>query len=170
MSYPEVTCWSPLKQPHLDWLRKHDVPLHALLWPEPMRWAAGTIAKDGRFEEGEGEEHLVFPEPEDVVFWRPGTDTLGTWHRRIFALGAEAIDNPGTFALDGNLNIFPSPLQWLQAKRDGIVVLDWSLAFDRLRDCPRVAVAESLLPQYRRHMQPARLPKIFVISERRAAA
>ncbi len=29
---------------------------------------------------------------------------------------------------------------------------------DRLRDCPRIAIAETLLPLYRRHMRPARSP------------
>jgi hypothetical protein len=44
------------------------------------------------------------------------------------------------------------------------------MAFDRLRDCPRIAVAEHLLPLYRRHMQPASMPELLIIPEQRRAA
>jgi hypothetical protein len=45
-----------------------------------------------------------------------------------------------------------------------------SIGFDRLRDAPRIALAESLLPLYRRHMKPTRTPELFIISDKRKAA
>lgn len=80
------------------------------------------------------------------------------------------IYNPGTYSFNCALNIFVDPLDWLRAKRDGIVVLDWTRAFDRLRDAPRIALAESLVPKYERYMRPAHMPKLFVISNKRRAA
>jgi hypothetical protein len=91
---------------------------------------------------------------------------------RAFALGQAVIDDPSTYSFDCNLNIFADPLEWLRAKRDGIVVLPnkWLLTFDRLRDVPRVAIVEQLLPLYRRHMKPSRLPELMILPERRQAA
>jgi hypothetical protein len=80
------------------------------------------------------------------------------------------MDDASTYAFDCALNIFSSPLDWLRAERDGIVVIDWSRAFDRLRDAPRITIAEELLPLYRRQMKPRSMPELFVIqAERRAA-
>jgi hypothetical protein len=49
-------------------------------------------------------------------------------------------------------------------------VLDWNSTFDRLRDVPRIAIAETLLPLYRRHMKPARMPAVSVITNGKLAA
>jgi hypothetical protein len=47
--------------------------------------------------------------------------------------------------------------------------VDWTRAFDRLRDAPRIAIEEELLPLYRRFMKPARVPDLFVIAGERKA-
>ena len=95
---------------------------------------------------------------------------LTTWSGRAFALGQAIIDEAATYSFDCSLNIFDDPLDWLRSRRDGIVVLDWTRAFDRLRDAPRIALAESLLPLYRRHMRPAHLPELSIIPAQRRAA
>ena len=57
-------------------------------------------------------------------------------------------------------------LAWaVDAASDGIVILDWSRAFDRLRDAPRIAMGESLLPLYKQHMRPCRMPEVFGLDD-----
>ena len=133
-------------------------------------------APDGRFDTTEdGPAWLAFDvfdgfmNQVDTAFCQPRTGELATWSGRTFALGQEVIDDPATYSFDCNLNIFADPREWLRAKRDGIVVLDWSLAIERLRDCPRIAVSEGVLAEYRKHMKPPHMPQTFVIAERAAA-
>ena len=147
----------------------------ALATPSAMRTAAGDVAHDGLFEhDAAGDVWFAFGEfnADDVVFWHRQTGSLASWLGRVFALGEEIIDEAATYSFDCALNIFHDPMDWLRARRDGIVVLPhrWPVAFDRLRDCPRIAIAESLLPLYRRHMKPARIPELLVIPELRRAA
>jgi len=133
--------------------------------------ATGFAAADGLFESVDNAQRwLAFEEAEDTVFWQPRYGTIATYANRAFALGEAAINDPGTYALDCSLNIYADPLEWLRAERDGIVVLDWNVAFDRLRDAPRITIAERLLPLYRRHMKPAHTPELFVMLAGRRAA
>lgn len=148
---------------HLTWLRANGVPMDAIIQPEPVRLAHGFGAHDGRFErDPTGPDWFVFFECEDLIFWRPRTGEVATWAGRAFALGESAIDNASGYALDGHLHVFADPLQWLRSGRRGIVVLDWARAFDELRHCPRIAVAESLLSTYRLAMRPVRMPRLFL--------
>lgn len=154
----------------LDWLVAQGVSLDVLFCFLPIRVARGT-AKGGRFwEEEDGQSFIVFPQETDTVFWSPVSGALVSEEGRAFALGQDVIDNPGTYALGGRLNIFADPLEWLRAECDGIVVIEWSRAFDRLRDCPRIAVAEPLLATYQKSMKPQRMPAVSVIKSSRRAA
>jgi len=162
-------------QAELDAFLRADVDIMTLATPVGMRVAAGWAAHDGLFEpDAAGDRWFAFEQPgvDDIVFWNRSSGRLCTWSGRTFALGQELIDEPATYSFDCNLNIFVDPLEWLKAQRDGIVVLPdkWPLAFDRLRDCPRVAIDERLLSRYTKSMKPARLPEVFVIRARRAAA
>ena len=85
-----------------------------------------------------------------------------------FALGEDQIGNPGVYSFGGSLRIYETPLEWLQSDRNGIVVLDWQKAFDRLRYVPKVTVPETLLHTYRQAMKPA-VPSVLVVTERIAA-
>ena len=160
--------WYSLRQSDINWLLAKGVTTHALVHPVGIQLAIGARAADGRFEEAsEGDAWLRFEEEEDEVFWHPQTGAFATSDGRAFALGEDAICNAGTYAFDCCLTLFTSPLDWLRAKRDGCVVFDWSRAFDRLRDCPRIAVPEELLPDYRQHMKPSQMPELFVIPRRK---
>ncbi|MFC3644392.1 hypothetical protein [Aquibium oceanicum] len=160
-----------LKQAQIDWLLKSGVTIEAMIRPEPIRLAHGRKAHDGIFEaDSGGSPWLAFDEGDDVVFWQPRTGDLATDCNRAFALGQDVIDNPATYSFDCNLNVFANPLDWLQAKRDGIVILDWSRAWSRLQDCPRIAIADELLFQFRRHFEPPHKPEIFVLTGRKAVA
>lgn len=166
-----VETWGGLKQSHLDWLLAHGVTVDAMIRPEPMRIVNGHRHPDGCLDEHpDGPAWLAFPQREDVVFWQPRTGELATWFGRAFALGEDVIDNPGTYAFDNRLDVFSDPLSWLIAKRDGVVILDWTRAYERLRDCPRIGVSESLLATYRRAMRPAWMPELSVLRNMEAAA
>ncbi|RWP04750.1 hypothetical protein [Mesorhizobium sp.] len=147
----------------------------ALACPDAMKTACGYIAEDGRFEhDPRSEKWFAFEEfgAGDIIFWRRATDTLTSFYGWAFALGEDRITEPGAYSFDCALNIFAGPLEWLRAKRDGIVVLPdkWPFAFDRLRDCPRIAIAEQLLPAYRSYMKPLRMPELLVIPAAKRAA
>lgn len=164
--YPEIPSLGWLMPRDIDWLIGRGVPMAAIVRPEPMRLCHGFRAADARLEiDVNGPLWFAFIEPEDVVFWEPRTGALATWNGRAFALGESMIANATTYSFDFALNVFASPLDWLRAGRDGIVVVDWERAFDHLRDCPSVAVAERLLPLYERQMRPARMPALFVLPE-----
>ena len=152
-----------LRQVHIDWLLKSGVSPEAMIHPTLIEVARGNRATDGIFEPSEvGQEWLVFAETDDIVFWRPATGELATDRGIAFALGSDAIGNPGVTALGGWLHIHANPLEWLQSGRRGIVVILWHWAFDQLRDVERIAVTEELLDTYRKHMKP-RLPELGVI-------
>jgi hypothetical protein len=162
-------------QDELDLLLRAGVDIIALAMPLGMQVSCGTLGSDGRFDpDPHGERWFAFDEraAHDVVFWHWGSRQLCSWSGRAFALGQDAIDDPSTYSFDCNLNIFADPLQWLLAKRDGIVVLPekWPLAFDRLRNVPRIAITEGLLPLYQRHMKPSQVPELFVLPQLRCAA
>ena len=162
-------------QQEIDVFLRAGVDIMMLATPLAMKIAVGRVAADGLFEpDAAGDRWAAFDEPlvDDLVFWNRSSGKLCSWSGRAFALGQAVIDDPTTYSFDCNLNIFADPLDWLRANRDGIVVLPdkWPLAFDRLRECPRVAIAEQLLPLYRRHMKPSRLPGLMILPEGRRAA
>lgn len=160
-----------LEIPDPDWCRwfvEMGVPGRALVHPTIVKVARGAAAPGGFFDfDPAGDRWLCFEERDDLIFWHPGDGTLCTDAGRAFALGEAAVGNPATFAFDCNLNIFENPMDWLRAGRDGIVILKWRWAFDRLRDVPRIAVDERLLPVLKEHMRPPHSPEIYVMTERR---
>ena len=163
--------WGSLTQAQIDWLRRNGITISAMIHPKAILLARGVKAPDSRFEENpSGLPWLVFEEAEDEVFWQPRTGELATSEGRAFALGEEAIHNPGTYAFDCHLSIFSSPLDWLCARRDGCVMIDWTRCWSRLRDVPRVAVDEQLLSKFKQAMRAPGGPEIFVRTNHKAAA
>ncbi|EGE59345.1 UNVERIFIED_ORG: hypothetical protein GGI63_005946 [Rhizobium esperanzae] len=151
---------------HVNWLLACGVPWDAIIKREPIRLSHRFCSSDGFFEpEDGGPAWFVFAEREDAIFWRPETDELARWTGRSFALGEQAVDAAGTCSFGHSLNIYTNPLRWLKAGRDGIVVADWRRAFDRLRQVPRIAVEEELLPVYMENMKPDRMPSLFVLRQ-----
>lgn len=124
----------------------------------------GECNEDGRFEpDPEGKICFVFQEHIDTLFWHPNSGGLASYEGRSFALGEDLIGNPATTVFDHWLYVYRDPLEWLQNERDGIVVLKWDFAFDRLRDVTRIAVSEPMLATYKRHMRPRHMPKLAVL-------
>jgi hypothetical protein len=168
---PDIDTYPVLDWFQFKWLLEQGVPVDTLISLTPIHCLQGIVANDGRFDEDPcGKTFLAFREPEDVVLWRPGTEQIGTWLGRSFALNEDAIYNPGTYIFNHALNVYRSPLDWLRNRCDGCVVIDWNRAWPRLQDVPRIAVDETLLLKYRRHMQPPKGPEAFVVTDWRAAA
>lgn len=178
---PDLSAYQPLRQKQLDWFRRHGVPVTSLFTsidtgnPTAVMVAHGVKAADGRFDDDpSGPAWFVFEEREDVVFWNPLTDDLATYNGRAFALGEDAIADADTYYGDNRLDLHPGPLNWLRAKREGVVIIDWSRAWSRFHDAnavPRIGIWEDVLAEYHRHVRPPKGPEVFVLArERRVAA
>jgi len=174
---PDFSLYQPLRQKQLDWFRRHGVPATSLFRsvdtgnPTAIMIANGVKATDCRFDDDpSGPAWFVFEECEDAVFWNPLDGALATYNGRAFALGEDAVTNPGTYAFDNRLDLYPDPLSWLRAGRDGCVILDWPRAWSRLQDAPRVGVSESLVRTYERHMRQPAGPEVFVLAQQRMVA
>lgn len=133
----------PLRQSHINWLLSYDVSIETMIYPEAMLASGGT-----------------FYFPDDDAFWTPKAQ--GRTLEGHFCLGESNILNANQYSFDGALQIYEEPIAWLRSGRNGIVVIDWSRAFDQLRDCPRISVPRSLLPVYRKWMKPPRLPDVRI--------
>jgi len=142
----------------------------------PLKVSIGQCAADGWFLPNETENLCItIPVDDgagliDVAFWDQRTGKTARLLKCGFALGEEQINNPGIYSFGGHLKIHVSPLGWLRSGRNGIFVLDWSHAFDRLRHCPRIAMDACLLTKYRAAMQPPQLPELFVLTDDKEAA
>lgn len=160
-----------LKQEHIDWLLRNGVTVDAMIKPEAMRLAHGKAVNRLFRHDASGAPWLAFAEGHDVVYWQPRTCELATETGATFALGQDVIDRPETYSFDCRCNVFASPLEWLQAGRDGVVVLDWSQAWARFHAVPRLALAEPVVVSFRRHFKPPSGPDVVVMRvQRRAAA
>ena len=164
-----TSCYPVIGWERYSWLLKVGVPpetLASMSAQNPLCVATGRRRAEGLFDDDEGgQPFLVFEEPDDMVFWQPRTGEIATAFGNSFALGEAAVDDPGTYAFDNHLNLFGTPLDWLRARCNGCVVLNWSRAFAHLRHAPRIAVSEDVLFLYRRHMKPTRMPETLVISD-----
>lgn len=155
---------SSLTQKEIDSFEAQGVTSAALLQSHPIGIAHGYRDKLGYFEfDPSGPRWFAFPEAGDVVFWCPETGELAWDWGTVFALGQDAIRNPGSTAFGQSLPVHADPLSWLRANRIGIVVLRWEWAFEQLRDVPRLAVDERVIRTYRRNMHARFLPVVTVI-------
>ena len=168
----DFTQYSGPRQKHIDRLKGQGVDIWSMIRPYPIRRAVGIVTPEPeRFRvDPDGDDWLVFVEPDDVIYWHPETGQLVSWNGLAFALGEEAIINAGTFALDACLEVWADPVEWLRNGRTGIVVVNWQDAYERLGHCPRVSLPQSLVAMWQQHMKPKHEPKVYVRPERRVAA
>lgn len=138
--------------------------------PQSCAIIFGHRGADGRFDENPfGSTWLVFEEPGDFVFWCPETRETATWDGRAFALGEANIEDPATYTLDGRLHIHGTVGRWMLADGQGIFIVDWSQAFDRLRSCPRIRLDREVVDLYKKHMVPTIMPHVVVRAGKKAA-
>ena len=161
-----------LQTVNLKAFAKKGVNALSLATPDPVFLAVGHKARDGRFEPSERGPTWCAVEVRDEVgqhvdwaLWR-GLDTC-TWEGRAFALGEPEIWNPVDAAV--GLRVFKAPLDWLRAKRRGVVILRPEWALERLRH-RRALVADNRKAAELLEIAMAKQLPEFRFVERRAAA
>ena len=101
----------------------------------------------------------------DLVAWSARDHKVATWRRTAFCLGdADQIFNPAS-RFDGDaLRIHASPLDWLRADAEGLMILQPRFVYAYLRNVPRVIVSNEIVAaMVHKHLQPPRCPtRIFV--------
>jgi hypothetical protein len=101
----------------------------ALIRPWPI--GATTVRFDGpTFEpDPNGVRALTFTVIDrrrviDIAAWQPRSGMLASWRGQAFCLGdLDDIFNPATYFAGGALRIHRTPLEWLKAGREGVVIL-----------------------------------------------
>jgi hypothetical protein len=162
----------------LRWLRGQGVSRASVLYPWPIGATKVAFTGNNTFElDADGERVLTFLIEDhgkviDIATWQPRTGKLATWLATGFAIGQEAIFNPATYFAGGALLVHETPLQWLQAKREGIVILRPDLAHAYLAGCRRIVCSDAAhARQVERWLQPPKpTVEIFVAFEEREAA
>ena len=98
----------------------------------------------------------------DLVATGMATRTSRTRMGVCTSLGVEHIDRAREG--EGHLRLYSDPLEWLQHRRAGAVVIDWRAARFDLADIPAIACSsDALAARVERALQrPATLPTLFV--------
>jgi hypothetical protein len=143
---------------HLSWglptgveilaLLNNGITLTALTRPWPV--GAARVRFDGhRFElDPSGERAFTFVifdrgEAFDIGACEPHSGRLGSWLSRGFCLDDhDWLGNPAVTWAGGALRIHASPLEWLRASREGIVILRPELSYIYLGRCRRLWVSD----------------------------
>jgi hypothetical protein len=126
-------------------------------------------------DEEDGIRALIFIEPNDeLIAWRPGL-SIASFHGRSYALNEHALCNPATWFDDGKLRIHRTPLEWLKADRNGIVIVQPAFTYYELRRAAErgLSFADQLhKQQVKRWLEPPKVnAKIFMeIVDARGAA
>ncbi|MGH6864621.1 MAG: hypothetical protein ACREDO_00185 [Methyloceanibacter sp.] len=80
----------------------------------------------------------------DWIAWAPSSGTLASWRGVAFCLGdVDAIFNPASYFAGDGLRVHRTPLDWLRAGREGIVLLRREMAFAYLANVQRIVVADA---------------------------
>jgi hypothetical protein len=154
------------------WLFEQGVSDTAMLSPTLIRAAKVLFLDNNTFDfDGEGIRAVVFEEGDDLIAWNPKRNLLATWGGVAFALREEAIWNPASCFMGSALRVHRTPLEWLVANRDGIVILQPRFTYAYLRDF-RLSFSDRLHAQrVTRWLQPPKpTAEILIeIEERRSA-
>jgi hypothetical protein len=173
----DFSCGTPTGK-ELLWLHQRGVSMAALTRP----WIIGAdrVRFDGKagFDfDAAGDRALIFRcedlgETIDLAAW--SDNRLATWRQTAFCLGdVDQCFNPATWFGDDGLRIHADPLDWLRARRAGIVILKPELCWAYLRNVPRVICQNEIIAaRVHKHARPPRCTtKIFVaIAEKEIAA
>lgn len=109
-------------------------------------------------------------EPADLVAWAPQEQRLAAWFGASPLLGAENLWAP-RLTRESALAVFKSPLGWLRAGREGVVVVDPSGSAPLLRRAEPLVTESIDHGQRLRRRLTVKPPRIYVAkSELRSAA
>jgi hypothetical protein len=154
--------WGLPSDDQVRWLLRYGVEAAAMVGPWPI--GAATVRFDvGTFDlNPTGECALTFRVHEcgeviDLVAWHAHTGKLASWRGTAFAIGQQAIFNPATYFGGGTLRVHRTPLEWLLADRDGIVIVKPELTYAYVRNLRRVSCADTAyLQQVKQWLEPPR--------------
>jgi len=128
--------------------------------------------RHGTFEpDVNGKRTLVFHAKDrggdiDLIAWQPKTRELASWCGQAFCLGdQDDIFNPATYFAGDALRVHETPLDWLLADREGIVILrpEWAAAY--LASCQRLCFSgQTYARRVEKWLQP-RKPKVEILVE-----
>jgi len=144
-----------------NWLRNLGIDHRVIIEVDPLK-VRGRVGDDGLFAlDRHGPQFLAFAQDEDFVLWQPRTGELTSLWGDPFALGEDVLVGATE---TWEMVLFSSPLEWLRHRGRGIVVLDWSRAFQQLSVVRHVNVPECLLPRYQAAMSRP-MPKVHPYSK-----
>jgi hypothetical protein len=133
--------WGFPNDDELLWLLDQGIDENAL-WPIS---GAKVHFDAGRFElNDDGQRALIFRAEDrgeivDLIAWQPHTGIVASWRGQAFCLGdIDDIFNPATYFAGDALRVNPTPLDWLLAVREGIVIVRPELAPAYLPHCQRI--------------------------------
>ena len=179
------TTAKPLCAVHRSWGFPNDDELYWLLdqgVSEDALWpiSGATVLFDGpTFDiDAEGQRALTFcaedrGEVIDLIAWQPRTGALASWRGQAFCLGdIDHIINPATYFAGDALRVHATPLDWLLADRDGIVIVRSDLVPAYLGNCQRIRCSnQAHARQVEKWLKPRKpMVDILVEVEERAAA
>jgi hypothetical protein len=165
-------------QIELNWLIRQGVTWDALVKTWPI--SACRVQFNGRtfYPDPNGVRAITiavidYGEIIDIAAWQPRSGRVASWLGHAFCIDQDQVSNPATFFADGALRVHRTPLEWLRAGRDGIVILRPELSYIYLGRCHRLWVADvQFAARLRRWLQPP-TPTVEIIiadTERGAAA
>jgi hypothetical protein len=171
----EHRSWGFPNDDELRWLLDQGVSDKAL-WPI----SGATVSFDGAtFDlDDEGQRALTFRAEDrgqviDLIAWQPRTGALASWRGQAFCLGdVDDIFNPATYFAGDALRIHATPLDWLLAGREGVVIVSPDTAFAYLANCQRIRCSNAAHAREVKHWLQPHKPtvEILVEVEERAAA
>ena len=167
-----------IKQATIDWLVKtNSVPPSALHDEGFALVAAKVVFHHVRFDIDAGGVAAILilardatGDVADLVAWRPRDEQIATLLGRAAMLGEEQLFDP---VGDLPVAVCRTPLEWLQADRRGVVILDADRAGRILIEAPgRLAVADTAQAKRLAGImtRPCRLERIVMPKGRKAAA
>ena len=164
----EHRSWGFPNDDELLWLLDQGVS-DKVLWPisgATVRFDEATFDLDY-----EGERALTFRAEDrgeviDLIAWQPRTNKLASWRGQAFCLGdMDDILNPATHFAGGALRVHATPLDWLLADREGIVIVRPDLAPAYLANCRRLScLSQAHARQVEKWVQP-RKPSVEILVE-----
>ena len=131
-----------LSQVQIDWLRRQGVSETAIIADWPVN-AANVVFDGNRFDivapaaGGQKAVTILIEDTHqalDIGAWAPSTGQTGLWLGTGFAANQSDIWNPAKTAFNGCLKVHATPLEWLKADRDGIVIFDFAKCYAYLRN------------------------------------
>jgi hypothetical protein len=162
-----------------SWFLAKGVSPAALIYPETLRRTRVSVHCDDPFfdfveDDGEDEEDAIIflarddeGFPSDLVAWTCGSRRLSTHWGAVSVLGADDIVAPRVTP-EGALVVHRTPLGWLRAGREGVVVVEARRAAQLLRDFGPLAGEDEAHGCELRELFRRQEPRIYV-PERRLA-